>query len=783
MDNSASSSGGGAGVNGSSSNGWASTTLNNCIVYFNTAPAGANYGHNSLLTKSCTTPLPTNGVGNLTNQPAFQNAAAGDYHLGYGSPCIDAGINLGALITSDLDGRPRPLDGDGDGVAAFDMGAYEHRALFVSSNSPAPTTPYASWATAAHTIQEAVDAAQPTDTVLVTNGVYATGGRAVVGTMTNRVAIEKAITVESLMGPEVTVIAGWQVPGITNGDGAIRCVYLADGAVLSGFTLTNGATRNSGDSYRERSGGGVWAASLNTIVSNCVLIGNSASRYGGGASSSTLSHCTLSMNSAFDGGGAESAILNNCIVNGNRALAGGGVALSSLTNCTLTGNRALGTGGGGGADESTLRSCTLVGNEADNGNGGGASESDLDNCIVYYNTALRGSNYDSDSTLDFSCTTPPPTEGTANITNAPAFLNAAAGDFRLAYGSPCIDAGTNLSFLTTSDLDGNPRPLDGNGDGFAAFDMGAYEFDLRSVVPEDWFTRYGLDPTDPDIVSGNPDNDFQTTFQEWQADTDPTNGQSYFRIDHIEVALNGTPASVYFQTSSNRHYTLFCAADLEGASTDWMSLPEQTAVQGSGGMDSLTDTNAAEHKFYKVGVDAQPYYLKNMAWIPSGTFTMGSPETEAQRDGDEFQHEVTISRGFWIKKYEVTQGEYLEVVGSNPSHWRNGTPPFGDGIGGLVTNELQHPVEQVTWIDATNYCALLTERERAAGRLPDGITCIAYPPRPNGSMPVGRGQLPPIIMGMSCVRDGRVLMGDPNMTLSLEPLAIQKGCILDGRPR
>ena len=74
-------------------------------------------------------------------------------------------------------------------------------------------------------------------TVLVVGGVYDTGGRAIVGTMTNRVTIDKAIRVESLMGPEVTVIRGYQVPRTTNGDGAIRCVSLTNGAVLSGFTL------------------------------------------------------------------------------------------------------------------------------------------------------------------------------------------------------------------------------------------------------------------------------------------------------------------------------------------------------------------------------------------------------------------------------------------------------------------------------------------------------------------------------------------------------------------
>lgn len=70
-------------------------------------------------------------------------------------------------------------------------------------------------------------------------------------------------------------------------------------------------------------------------------------------------------------------------------------------------------------------------------------------------------------------------------------------DLHLRYGSAGIDAGTNLSAILTTDLDGNPRPLDGDGDGIAAFDMGAYEFDARSIVPQDWFTSHGLESRRP----------------------------------------------------------------------------------------------------------------------------------------------------------------------------------------------------------------------------------------------------------------------------------------------
>src|SRR5580765_1286752 len=176
---------------------------------------------------------------------------------------------------------------------------------YVAAASTNAVPPFINWATAAVTIQDAVDAAVDGDTVLVTNGVYATGGRPATGmSLTNRVCVDRAIALRSVNGPESTLI---------NGMGNGRCAYLTNGATLTGFTLTDGATQFDGDLYTDSCGGGAWCEGFGAVLSNCVVAGCWAFNDGGGSFSGTLNQCTFMGNQAWSyGGGAYDSALTHC---------------------------------------------------------------------------------------------------------------------------------------------------------------------------------------------------------------------------------------------------------------------------------------------------------------------------------------------------------------------------------------------------------------------------------------------------------------------------------------
>jgi formylglycine-generating enzyme required for sulfatase activity len=101
--------------------------------------------------------------------------------------------------------------------------------------------------------------------------------------------------------------------------------------------------------------------------------------------------------------------------------------------------------------------------------------------------------------------------------------------------------------------------------------------------------------------------------------------------------------------------------------------------------------------------------IEGMVWIQGGTFTMGSPANEPNRNNSlgETQHDVTLT-GFYMGKYPVTQEQYQVVMGTNPSSHRLGGSKASSVIG---LDTAGFPVEMVTWFDALEFCNKLSEKE------------------------------------------------------------------------
>lgn len=114
----------------------------------------------------------------------------------------------------------------------------------------------------------------------------------------------------------------------------------------------------------------------------------------------------------------------------------------------------------------------------------------------------------------------------------------------------------------------------------------------------------------------------------------------------------------------------------------------------------ITDRSQSQAEFF--AADLGNGIPLEMVSIPGGSFEMGSPESESQRDGDEGpQHSVSISP-FFMGKYQVTQAQWEAVMGNNPSNFKGA----------------DRPVETVSWEEATEFCQRLSQQTGQDYRLP-----------------------------------------------------------------
>lgn len=420
--------------------------------------------------------------------------------------------------------------------------------------------PYTNLSQAATTIQAAIDASSAGDTIWVDVGVYDQGVTSNAGGR-SRVVVDKAVSVRSLHGPENTWI--WGVRGDTNNQ--VRCVWLGSNAHLSGFTLINGGAESAepGGSSPSISGGGLYMEP-NARADHCI-IRLCAAEFGGGVSaairdkSSLLSNCVVEANHASRGGGIAMVSSTHCIIQSNTASGAGGVAGGDVAYSIIRGNDGGQVGAIEGDDElgvTEVRHCLIMNNRV-TGNyypailGDdvmGVYHSTIDNDgpwyigldIGFYHCLIIGSLAGGNGcTLRDSLVT----------TETNILFNRDAGDYRLHPASPAVDAGSHTNATVIGvDFGGRPRMV---GD---ELDIGAYEFQgtVDGGIPLDWLDLQGINVSQHLNFEDN-DLDGYNNWQEFIADTDPHNTNSTFRVER-EGAPSGSAAWLTWHAVTGRAY-------------------------------------------------------------------------------------------------------------------------------------------------------------------------------------------------------------------------------------
>ncbi|MBI5115220.1 hypothetical protein HZA56_01990 [Candidatus Poribacteria bacterium] len=483
------------------------------------------------------------------------------------TPAWTAPANLTSAVQHyDITVTVTCAEGESD-TAAYSQGVEpEIRELHVDAANTCPGTgtvgdPFCS-------IQLGIDDAINGDTIIVRDGTY-TG-------VDNRDLDfgGKAITLRSANGPANTIID-------CQGNG--RGFYFHSGedsdSLVDGFTITGGSVAGYG--------GAIFCAAASPTIANCIISSNSAEAGGGiltEAGAPSITNCVVTGNSATYGGGIYSSVspapsISKCAISENSSYSGGGIMVYSgspdIANCAIIGNTA--TYGAGlyysfAPSSTTLTSCTVTANTASGGGGIScfASMLNIENCILWGNTASWGSSYgpemtvgatgyDSSVSISYSdvkggtsyiyvdpgCTLDWDAASNVNIDPLfvqPGYWNGTTwteGDYHLNPASPCVDAGS-ISGVPADDIDGDPRPVGALPDIGSDEYMDDYQDAPLLLVPDAIsITRGGVLGYDVTVINETLS---PITFRYWTTVTRP-DGNSHpptgALLGPYEVALNG----------------------------------------------------------------------------------------------------------------------------------------------------------------------------------------------------------------------------------------------------
>jgi hypothetical protein len=576
--------------------------LTNCIVYFN----GWNYDASCSLNYCCTTPLPTNGVGNISSDPELASPS----HLSAFSPCIGKG-SYGA-VSGDIDGEPwanPPSIGCDEyhaGAATGPLSSVVTASLtnvvagypvvftaLIEGRTDLSIWEFGDGALEINQPYTAHSWAMPGDYLVslwAFNDSYPGG---VSATVTVRVGTGLHYVAVDSTNP-VAPYTSWATAATNIQEAINACEPGAEVIVTNGTysTITAGDLGLSASpppapirpvSVRSVNG------PLLTIIDGghagrCASLGDDAS-LSGFTLTNGLADCGFPCSSIA--GGVYGGTLSNCVLSGNSASYGGAAAYATLNHCILIGNSAA---DGGGAYGCTLNNCTVVNNSVFAYGGGGAKQCMLNNCIVYFNVGQWNTtdNY-AFSTLNYCCTMPSPTNGLGNITNAPLFVDANGwANLRLQSTSPCINAGNNSYVTNATDLDGNPRIAGGT------VDIGAYEFQSPvSMISYAWLQQFNL-PINPATDTADPDGDGVDNWHEWLAVTDPTNPLS----SPAQLTITPSGAHLVLTWPTNAFgFTLQSTTSLVPPAVWSTNSPAPVVIAGQ---NTVTNPITGAQKFYRL---------------------------------------------------------------------------------------------------------------------------------------------------------------------------------------
>ena len=440
-------------------------------------------GANQVVADTGIGPLQDNGGPTLTHALLRNSPAIG---AGNGCPVTDqrgivrkADCDIGAYHWRGFDSADIVVNSTADSVA--DDGACTLREALIAANTD----------TASGLRANECVAGERDDTVTFNPSV--TGTINLSGT---QLEIASPATLQGPGADQLTIDAGGNSRVLLVND---RDFSNSIAVTIAGLTLSGGNLSGSG------SGGGV--SSVESLsLNNSTISGNSAIDYGGGVFSfGTLSvnDSTISGNFAQDDGGGISSInaalsVNNSTINGNLSEDDGGGIFSfgtfSLNNSTISGNSAQGDGGGISSFNGTLslNNSTLSENTANDAGGiysRGETTVSLNNMLMDNIGNCLGGTWTGDTNLftDNTCLTGGANQvvddtgiGPLQDNGGPTLTHA------LLPGSPAIDAGNN-AICSNTDQTGMRRPIDGDSNGNAICDVGAFEF-TGSIVSDALFT-------------------------------------------------------------------------------------------------------------------------------------------------------------------------------------------------------------------------------------------------------------------------------------------------------